>query len=120
MARAVNIHNIAVVMGNAGLYCAPPEQWEYRWSFPEHAGQDFHLVPFLSGRGKLTLARLSPVQIGLDVPFFQRQSGRAAVHHHADSLSMDSPQVVTLNIVPNAEPAIYCLLSSCIYNPLSR
>ena len=88
MARTVNIHNIAVVMGTLVCIAHFQRDGSTGGPSPEHAGQDFHLVPFLSGRGKLALARLSPVQIGLDVPFLQRQSGRAAVHHHADSLSM--------------------------------
>ena len=101
MAGTVNIHNIAVIMGTLvriahlqrdGSSCGPS---------PEHAGQDFHLVPFLSGRGKLALARLSPVQIGLDVPSSRGSPAGQPSTTTPIPFPWDSPQVVTLNLFPN-------------------
>ena len=91
MARTVNIHNVAVIPGTLVCVAHLQRNGGAGGSSLKHAGQDFHLIPFLPGCGKLALAGLAAVQIELDIPFLQRQSGRTPVHHHTDSLSVGFP-----------------------------
>ena len=90
MARAVFVLDLGIVLfalvdildhkrdGRSGrnLVSARP--------FDKHAGKNLDLVGLASLAGKARLTGTSLVQIGLDVGFGERNTGRAAIDHGAD------------------------------------
>ena len=88
MARTVNIHNIAVVMGT--LVCiADQKRNRSTGSLSlKNSGKDLHQISFFTGSCITALTGLSPVKKNLDIFFAERKTCGTAVENGTDSLAV--------------------------------
>jgi hypothetical protein len=70
----------------------------------EYTRENFDFVGLAPLCGVPRLARLAPVEIGLDIGLGQRHAGRATIHDGDIGRTVDSPAVVTVNSLPMVFP----------------
>ena len=88
MGRAELLGHFVVGLGSEVLVLDPHRNGGAQCESFEGAGQNLNRVGFFAGRDDGRLTRATAVQVGLDVRFGQRQTGRAAIDDHPDAAAM--------------------------------
>ena len=106
MSGAVSVHDIAIVSGTLVVIIDHDRNGGSRCKAFENTRENLYFIVFLSGGRVTALARFPPVQIRLDILC---ERGRPAGHPSITAPMAgpwDSPQVVTVNNLPNVDPDI--------------
>ena len=98
MSGTVSVHDIAIVSGTLVVIIDHDRNGGSRCKAFENTRENLYFIVFLSGGRVTALARFPPVQIG-------RPAGHPSITAPMAG-PWDSPQVVTVNNLPNVDPDI--------------